>query len=273
MSFSLFSPRSGQRMTVRLDRAPRPASLATVCALAVLLSATGHAVGLNDTGQTLCYDAAGTVIACTDPAAHDDGRYGRDAAASAGVLTKIGGGAAGFDFTKIANNGSTLAAGAALGAAAGDWACTRDNVTGLTWEVKTDDAGLRDKDWIYTWYNTDGTTNGGEEGWQSCGGTLAFCNTQAYITAALCGYSDWRLPSLRELITIVHEGVPNPTGNTNTPTIDTTYFPNTLVVLSSASTYFPGPGNVWGVSFHLGNVVMYGKTIPSSAHLVRGGPF
>jgi hypothetical protein len=66
-----------------------------------------------------------------------DCRYGRDAAAAAGVLTKTGGGAKGFDYTKIANNGTTLGAGAALGNAPTDWACTKDNITGLTWEVKT----------------------------------------------------------------------------------------------------------------------------------------
>ena len=37
----------------------------------------------------------------------------------------------------------------------------RDNVTGLIREVKTDDGGLHDKDWTYTWYNgTTGTADG-----------------------------------------------------------------------------------------------------------------
>ena len=45
----------------------------------------------------------------------------------------------------------------------------RDNVTGLMWEVKTDDGGLRDKDWTYSWYNPDATTNGGSAGYADYG--------------------------------------------------------------------------------------------------------
>lgn len=83
----------------------------------VLLFATGPAVyaaGLNDTGQAACYDSAGSAIGCTGTG--QDASYGRDAAVAAGgQLTKTGAGAAGFDFTKIANNGTALAAGALLG--------------------------------------------------------------------------------------------------------------------------------------------------------------
>lgn len=40
-------------------------------------------------------------------------------------------------YTKIANDGSALAATVALGTAPKSWACTRDETTGLVWEVKT----------------------------------------------------------------------------------------------------------------------------------------
>lgn len=274
MSFSLFSRRNGRRLA------------AVGALLSAFLSAAGHAVGLNDTGQSLCYDATGAtgaVVACTDAAAHDDGRYGRDAAATAGLLTKTGAGAAGFDFTKIANNGSALAASAALGAAAGDWACTRDNVTGLTWEVKTGDNGLRHKGWRYTWYNTDGTTNGGNAGSVgtriSCDVTLPSnqCNTQAYVAAvnaaALCGYGDWRLPSLRELRTIVHQG-------TSFPSIDGTYFPNMTAPptaprfwsASSDASSVPATA-AWYMDFEFGDVNGVFKTISLYVLLVRDEPF
>ena len=95
---------------------------------------------LNDTGIDFCRDHASGVdttvsssTTCAALPAHggQDARYGRDPAAGRGAMTKIGGGSKGFDFTKIANNGSPLAPGVALGANPGDWACTYDNTTGL----------------------------------------------------------------------------------------------------------------------------------------------
>lgn len=90
---------------------------------------------LNDTGITFCGGAtSGSNPTClgTDPAGQDK-NYGRDASALAGTLTKIGGSAAvnGFDFSKVSNSGNVLLAGALQGAGAGDWACTKDDVTGL----------------------------------------------------------------------------------------------------------------------------------------------
>lgn len=160
------------------------------------------AAGLNDTGQTVCYNASFVAVPCSATVGGDgrvnprqDGRYGRDAAAGAGQLSKIGAGSAGFDYTKIANNGSVLAANAALGTGPTDWACTKDNVTGLIWEVKTA-TGLRSSGHTYTWYSTDTASNGGVVGalgTNTCGSTLAAnqCNTPRFVltvnAAGLCG--------------------------------------------------------------------------------------
>ncbi len=98
----------------------------------MLFAVPVHAAELPDTGQDLCDNGSNVLVACAaantgDAAVYprQDGRFGRDAAATAGALIKVGGGAAGFDYTKIANDGTTLAAGAALGPAATDWACTQ----------------------------------------------------------------------------------------------------------------------------------------------------
>lgn len=134
--------------------------------------------------------------------------------------------------TKIANNGSELDASAKLGNGAFEWACTRDNNTGLTWEIKTT-SGLRDMKHTYTWYNMDPDINGGNAGFfgkNTCGSTLpAFknrCNTAYYAAAinaaALCGYTDWRLPEHEELKPLVASGIPG-----SQTTMDTAYFPNT----------------------------------------------
>jgi hypothetical protein len=149
-------------------------------------------------------------------------------------------------YSKISNVGAVLFDNAELGSNPNDWACTRDNKTGLIWEVKTNDGGLRHKDWTYSWYEPDASKNGGFEGnldtpyrMPSCG-TASNCNTYAYKNTVnakgLCGAKDWHLPTRDELITLVScsdgEYNPNGSGCTNydsvtRPTINTTYFPNT----------------------------------------------
>ena len=258
--------------------------------IAATLSPTLHAASLPDTGQDLCYtgSAADAVPAnspssvARDAGSHprQDCRFGRDPANAAGALTKVGGGAAGFDYTKIANNGSTLTAGAPLGATAGDWACTKDNLTGLTWEVKTAGPVAAEPRSIlatYTWYNSNPLTNGGIAGTVSGGTcqTAGTCDTEKFTAlvnalggSGLCGFSDWRLPSLRELQSLVHAG-------SAAPTIDPTYFPNTQTsaVYWSGSAYVPLPSFAWFVSFVVGNSFPDGKTNGVYVRLVRGGQF
>jgi hypothetical protein len=223
------------------------------------------APGLPDTGQTTCYIGSGPAP-CTDT--RQDGGSGRDALSG---VSKVGGGAAGFDYTKRASDGTSLPASAT------DWSCVRDNITGLTWEAKTTDGGMRDKQWRYSWYDSNSPSNGGDAGGggstATCNSTLGVsCTTEAYVAAVnaqtLCGTTTepWRLPSQRELLTLLHAGV--------LPSIDPTYFANTMQApYWSASPYAPTPSMAWGVHFGYGAGHAEAKTAANHVRLVRGTAF
>lgn len=261
-------------------------------AASALLAATLHAGAvlaqthpLADTGQIICYDdtgSTGTVSAST-PNPVQPGFEGQDcvrgaaAADAVGAMTKRGGSTRpGADYTRIANDGSELPANAALGSGPGDWACTRDNITGLVWELKVNDAShLRHLSHTYTWYDTNAAVNGGNAGTigtsASCNSTLTHCNTTAYRDAVnalgLCGATDWRLPTADELQSLVHYGL------TSGARIDTTWFPNTPAAFFwSGQNYAPNASGAWGVGFFvLGVVGGFDKSGGSGVRLVRAG--
>jgi hypothetical protein len=159
-------------------------------------------VSLNDSGVAGCTDLTMRNLPCPVPdLPNQDADHGRDAAARNGELVKTGFGPAGFDFTKLDANGDPLPDGAMT------WRCVRDNVTGLIWEVPAD-SGLTFAENLYTWHQPDPLLNGGDPG-QSDGGscTGSRCDTDGFIQAlnasSHCGFQDWRLPTRRELFSLV----------------------------------------------------------------------
>lgn len=248
--------------------------------LFAILSPTAQAASLPDTGQTLCDDGTNALVACSNTNTGDastmprqDGRFGRDPASAAGVVTKVGGGAAGFDYTQLDSSGVALGS-PSTDYATTPWDCVQDNITGLMWEVKTNDAGLRDMNWNYSWYSSDTATNAGNagaaDGADSCS-DVNRCDTEKYVadvnTANLCGHSDWRLPSIRELQTLAHLG-------TSSPAIESSYFPNTVAGLYwSASSHVLDPTKALYVAFNNGGVYAGLKTANYYVRLVRGGQF
>lgn len=174
-------------------------------------AATGRLPG---TGVYWCLDEDFAIVDC-DSSVHQgqEGLVGLDYQAEQGDVDKQGSGPGAFDYTKIDVYGNTLAADAE------NWACTRDNVTGLMWEVKTlnpdsEITDIHEARAAYTWLNRDPDTNAGDLGVQggtsSCPDELMSCDTQTLIEEVnangFCGRDDWRLPSVRELVSLVDYG-------------------------------------------------------------------
>ncbi len=206
---------------------------------------------LPDTGitATQCY-AAGSdaLVDCSSAAAKalnssQDGMLGRDVSTPSNANGKLG-----FAYTKIAADGSVLPPSSST------WACVKDQLTGLMWEVKTADGSLRDVNKTYTNYG-DGRS----------GDASAF--VAAVNAAGLCGKTDWRLPTVDELQGLVDYGVAY---NSGRPTIDETFFPNTAQwVYWTSSPLVGGSNYAWYVDFSSGLVYHSGRGNDSHVRLVR----
>ncbi len=227
---------------------------ATFSILFSFLPAGVFAVPVPDTGQTACYDDAGDAITCPSSG---QPFYGQDGNYTINPMT----------FTKL--NG----AGKALPADADAWVLVKDNVTGLIWEVKQDKDGTEDytnphdADNIYTWYDSNPATNGGDAGLAGDG-----TDTEDFIKALNAadygGYNDWRLPTARELESIIDCGTAFPA-----PSVNAAYFPNTAESWYRSSTTVADDNTVpIDVSFFYGlGVYYFSKAYAYSARAVRGG--
>jgi hypothetical protein len=223
------------------------------CFVLLFFAEAGWTVPVPDTGQTTCYDVAGNVIICPSPG---QALYGQDVNYNINPMS----------YTKLDGSGNALASTAT------EWIMVRDNVTGLIWEMKNGKDGIknynnpRDADNTYTWYDSNPATNGGYAG-TSGNGT----DTEDFIKALndvhYGGYSDWRIPSVKELASIVNHSLLYPG-----PTIDSGYFPNTQGwYYWSSTTDVSSAANAWGVSFIDGYDGSNVKSSSGYVRAVRGG--
>jgi hypothetical protein len=198
----------------------------------VTINVAAQAQGqLNDTGITFCSDGAFNVASCgisTYP--RQDAEFGRDV-----FYNDDKDGHAGFSFTKISSKGEKLPLDAPV------WACVKDNITGLLWEVKT-------------------TKNTAEN--------YAFANADKFVktinSQKLCGETNWRLPQIQELQSIVDYSVPLPN-----PNIDLNFFPNsTSKIYWSQTPYAKNKNDVWGIYFEDGRVFEQDKKTNAAIRLV-----
>ena len=114
----------------------------------------------------------------------------------------------------------------------------KDNVTGLMWQKAAPQG-------TYTWQEA-----------------VDYCDN-----LTLGGYTDWYLPTVRELSTLVDSSIPQPG-----PTINTTYFPNTVASIYWSSTTDAGSTDyAWLVLFNGGYVNNSLKASGSYVRAVRSG--
>ena len=183
--------------------------LILLLATSLLSFAAVQAAPLPETGQTTCYNPAGTAIACT--------ATGQDGDHRAGVAWP--------------SSRFTMGTGATA-------ACVTDNLTGLMWvgaPSTTPD----------TWVNA--------------------------LTAAdnltLCGFSDWRLPNINELESLVNNEVGNQANLLNGQG-----FSNVQAGIYWSSSSVAGLAlNAWVVDMSLGNMLGNGKSTSRYVWPVRAG--
>ena len=151
-------------------------------------STTVTRISVNDTGQLQGTNyPSGINSDCTgETVSLQDCFTGRDVEHPSSLD-----GHGGFSFTKLDSSGLELDATSLI------WSCTRDNVTGLTWEIKKETSGPRSNDLRYRWGGQGATVYGTEfyDDWNSL--------IESANSDLLCGYDDWRVPTIKELQSII----------------------------------------------------------------------
>ena len=143
-----------------------------------------------------------------------------------------------YSYTRLGHGGQELHKNAKHRDYGGAWFMTRDNLTGLVWEIKT----LENMKDLYNFKDA-----------------LTYAEN-----LELGGYSDWRLPTAGELFSLVNLC-------SFAPAIDEEWFPNTLPENYWTSSTAPDdPEGIWRVRFGSGMVLFtYNRSAAYHVRVVR----
>ncbi len=145
-----------------------------------------------------------------------------------------------------------------------------DNLTGLVWEKKTNDASVHNEGNYYTW------STGAP--WVENGTAFTTFLTAGLNTPGFAGANGWRLPTLAELQTTLKDfactgafGESKCSCGTS-PCIDATFGPTQSSYYWSSTNYQPTPGQAWFLYFYDGEVHGGNKDYEATyVRAVRGG--
>jgi Protein of unknown function (DUF1566)/Repeat of unknown function (DUF5648) len=218
-------------------------------------------------GVDHCYGAGSDMlISCTSAAAialnpKQDGMVGRDVTSPAAADGKLG-----FSYSNVPKPAGGVFA---------KTECVKDNVTGLMWEGRPN-TGVRSNQNLT---NFNSTTE--PQKWDVTVNALvtvtqaeidAITNSvgyQSYVNSiALCGYTDWRMPSIDEVDTLID------TSNMPFAHLDITWFPNSaLNIWSRTALVNPQfPGRAWlAINSGEGSLFNDSRYSTHGVRLVRGG--
>jgi hypothetical protein len=213
---------------------------------------------INDTGITWAGESpSGNNSDCTSTTitSPQDCNQGRDY-----THNDDSDGLAGFSYTKLDANGAPLL-DQSVSYDVTPWICVKDNVTGLVWEVKTTTIGIHHKDNTYKWgglsaigLNHPDAIGTYYSDWDSL--------VEGSNTENLCGFNNWRVPTVSEFTSITNKGLID-------PAIDVNYFPNTVLAFYWSSSPAAGEFYSWVVDSYTGSDTGNGRGFAERVRLVR----
>jgi Protein of unknown function (DUF1566) len=150
--------------------------------------------------------------------------------------------------------------------------CVIDREMNLMWEIKSSDLDLNHNGTTYTHYDRLDPARLEREKQSLCHAVeeiLSPTNSIGFVAMAnkshFCGYADWRLPTVKELQSLVDQGADYPG-----PAINQLWFPHTAPIgYWTATAVTDIDTHAWLVDFELGVVSAAQRCTPMGVRLVR----